>query len=200
MPKFKFDQAYYDKFYGNQRTRVASRDSIRQLGDFVASYLRHFDIPIHRVLDIGCGLGYWKRVLQRHFPKSSYVGVEYSQYLCDLYGWTQGSVVDFKASEPFDLVICQGVLQYLSKEEARRAIRNLASLCRGALYLEVLTVKDWEENCDQSVTDGDTYLREGSWYRDKLRPHFLAAGGGLFIARAAPVVMYELEGPEEIAT
>lgn len=193
MPKFQFDQAYYDKYYGNNRTRVATRDSIRVLGEFVCSYLRHLSLPVQRVLDMGCGLGFWKRVIQRQFPQAHYEGVEFSDYLCKLHGWKQGSVVDYKSDEPFDLVICQGVLQYLAKEDARKAIRNLGRLCRGALYLEVLTVKDWQENCDQTVTDGSTFLREGSWYREHLRPHFQACGGGVFVNRAAPVVFYEME-------
>jgi len=73
------------------------------------------------------------------------------------------------------------------------AIENLARHCRGALFLEVLTKRDWEENCDRRVTDGDVHLRTGNWYRRRLAPHFLAAGGGLWIGRGAGVTLFELE-------
>ena len=49
---------------------------------------------------------------------------------------------------------------------ARRALNNLARLCRGMLYFTALTRKDWDENCDQSRTDSQVYLRTASWYRD----------------------------------
>ena len=38
--------------------------------------------------------------------------------------------------------------------DARKAIRNLARLTRGALFLEVLTREDWERNTEQGATDG----------------------------------------------
>src|SRR5690606_8441355 len=123
------------------------------------------------------GFGYWQPVIARHFPNASYTGVEFSEYLCRTYGWTRGSVVDFAADRPFDLVICQGVLQYLDDEQADLAIKNLGRLTRQFLYLEVLTIQDWTRNCDQSVTDGETFKREGNWYRERLAPLFQNLGG-----------------------
>ena len=59
--------------------------------------------------------------------------MEYSAYLCERYGWERGSVVDYAASEPFDLVICQAVLSYLNPADLKLALHNLGRLCRGAL-------------------------------------------------------------------
>ena len=41
-------------------------------------------------------------------------------------------------------MICQSVFQYVPAAEVRRGLRNLAGLCRGAAYLEVVTREDWE--------------------------------------------------------
>jgi SAM-dependent methyltransferase len=190
---FSFDRAYYDRYYGNEKTRVAGQKDIDRLAAFVCAYLRQIELPVRRVLDAGCGLGFWGNAIRREFASASYEGVEVSEYLCRKLGWSQGSVVDYDTATPFDLVICQGVLQYLTHAKADRAITNLARLCRGALYLEALTREDWDQHCDQSRTDGDVYLRKGDWYRERLDEYFVNCGGGLFVRRTAPVVLYDLE-------
>ena len=52
---------------------------------------------------------------------------------------------------------------------------------------------DWDENCDQASTNGDVFLRSADWYRRRLRRHFVPVGGGLFVKRDAPIVLWELE-------
>jgi SAM-dependent methyltransferase len=191
--RFAFDRAYYQRHYRNRRTRVGDLDDLMRLGNFVAAYLRYLEQPVATALDFGCGLGHWQHVVRRHFPRARYTGVELSRYLCETYGWQRGSVVDWAAEEPADLVICHGVLQYLDAAHARLAIRNLARNCRGALFLEAVTREDWAHNCDRERTDGDVYLRPAVWYRRELRPHFRPAGGGVFLRPTSPAVLYELE-------
>jgi SAM-dependent methyltransferase len=188
-----FDAAYYERFYQDPTTCVLSTESVDRLVDFVCAYLRHLEIEVETVLDLGCGLGLWRAALERHLPDVHYTGVEYSEYLCCQYGWEQGSVVDYRPAEPADLVVCQGVLQYLPARQARAAVRNLARVTAGALYLEVLTRRDWEENCSQDRTDGHVYLRQADWYRRALGKYFIPIGGGLFVPREDPPVLYELE-------
>lgn len=193
LPRASFDAAYYKRYYKDRRTRVADAESCALLAGFVFSYLDYLRLPIDSVLDIGCGTGLWKREVQRRYPEAKYVGVEASEYACQTYGWEQGSVVDYKPAEDFDLVICQGVLQYLDDAEAEAALLNLPRLAPVALYLEALTREDWERNCNREITDGSVHLRGIEWYRERLRLHFVACGGGLFVARGAGAVFYELE-------
>lgn len=193
---FSFDEAYYQRFYKDRRTRVADRKSCELLAGFIFSYLDYLEISIERVLDLGCGTGLWRREVRQRYPDALYVGVEKSEYACRKYGWEPGSVVDYQAREDFDLVICQGVLQYLKEEEAEAALENLPRLARRALYLEVLTAEDWERNCNRERTDGQVHLRRAAWYRKRLRRHFRNCGGGLFLAKGSPAVLYELEALE----
>jgi len=191
--KFSFDEAYYRKYYQNPRTRVADGTSCAALADFIFAYLRYLEIPIRRVLDIGCGTGLWRREVRRHIPEAAYVGVEKSAYACRKYGWEQGCLTTFRSVEPFDLVICSDVLQYLDETEAEAALRNLAGLAQAAVYLKILTLEDWQHNCDRAITDGHVHLRRASWYRKRLRTNFRECGGGLFLKKGASAVLYELE-------
>lgn len=189
----RFDKRYYKRFYGGARERAAYRREEQRLGDFVCAYLKYFGQPVRRVVDIGCGLGQWREIVAKHFPRASYTGVERSDYLCDELGWTRGSAVDFTARTPFDLVICKDTLQYLSPQDFRQAVANLAKLCRGALYASVLTTEDWSAVCDRRRTDDRVYLRTGSWHRRLFERHFVNVGGGVFLSERSPAMPWELE-------
>ena len=188
-----FDKPYYDHFYGRSLHLASDRRSDDLLGDFVCAYLKYLEQPVRSVVDIGCGFGGWKPVIAKHFPKARYTGVEISEYLCEKYRWKHGSVVNFRSPKPFDLVICKDTLQYLPPKDAEAAINNLARLCRGALYLSLLTKEDWEDNCDQARTDADVYKRSGDWYRKILRRRFTNVGGGLFLSSRSPAIPWALE-------
>ena len=191
---FSFDRAYYNRFYEDPKTRVASDADAARLAHLLGAYLGYLQQPVRNVLDLGAGLGQMRAPLRREFPDASYLGVERSQYACERYDLQPGSVVDFKARGRFDLVICKGVLQYLDRGEAERAIENMAALCRGCLYLEALTREDWEDACDRNRTDGKVYLRPASFYKKRLRKHWKSAGAGVFVHERSPVVLYSLEG------
>jgi SAM-dependent methyltransferase len=188
-----FDASYYKRYYENPKTRVSSKSDTQKLAGFVTSYLSYLHVPVRSVLDLGCGLGRWRDALKPALPRASYLGVEHSEYLCERYGFTQGSAADFKSKKQFDLVICQGVLQYLDAKQAARAIENFSTLCRGALYLEALTREDWSQHCDTRKSDGQVHLRPASFYKKRLRRDFIACGGGLYLRRDAGHVLFALE-------
>jgi SAM-dependent methyltransferase len=195
----RFDAAYYERFYGERSTRVSDSAAVARLSGFVAGYLRYLQLPVRSVLDIGCGVGHWRAAVATTWPRAAYHGVEASEHLCQRYGWRAGSIVDFDphaawGQRHFDLVVCQGVLQYLDDKAAAQALANLAQWTRGALYLEALTRADWQHNCDRTRTDGNVHLRSGTFYRRHLRRSFLTVGGGLFVARTTGVTLFELEG------
>lgn len=189
----RFDAAYYRRYYEQHSTRVADDKSVERLAAFVVSYLRYLKLPVRSVLDLGCGMGHWRTALGKLLPRARYRGVEWSEYQCERMGFERGSVVDYAPQRTFDLVVCQGVLQYLDDRDAARAMQNLARLTHGALYLEALTRRDWKQNVDTAVTDGDVHLRTGAWYMQRLRRTFVPLGGGLFVRRDAGVSLFELE-------
>lgn len=193
MARRSFDEAYYRRFYESASTRVASERDFRRLGRFVTSYVTHMNQPVRNVLDLGCGIGAWQRIVKRRFPKATYTGVEISKYLCRKHGWVHSSIDEYRDEQRYDLVICQGVLPYLDGRTAKKAIKNMARLCRGVLYLEAVTREDWDEKVDQTRTDDQIHLRRAAWYRAALERHFECAGGGLYLSEDSPAVLYELE-------
>jgi SAM-dependent methyltransferase len=188
-----FDRDYYRRYYFNARTAVISRAEMRARARLIAAYALHIGLPVRRILDAGCGTGAMRRTLLRGLPRSIYVGVETSEYLCKRYGWEHGLIESYATTVPFDLVVCYDVVQYLDEKRARAALANLARLCRGVLYFTVLTREDWLHNCDRKRTDPNVYLRTGEWYRARLRRGFREMGAGFWLRRSAPLTIWELE-------
>ena len=188
----RFDAAYYNRFYVNPRTRAASVMDARRQAGFICATLKYLEVPVRRVLDLGCGLGRTLRAIQREFPSATCVGVEHSKYLCQRYGWQQASAANYASRTPFDLVICNDVLPSLDDEECSLALTNLATLTRGALFLGAITSEDWGR-ADKGRTDKNVYLRPATWYRRRLAKHFERLGGGIYLKKPRQVVLWELD-------
>jgi SAM-dependent methyltransferase len=189
----KFDAGFFQRYYRDAETRVASREDTLRLGRFICAYASYLGFRVSRALDAGCGLGHMQKAVREHFPRARYVGLDASEYLCRRHGWIQDSIADYAPRAPFDLVICHDVLQYLSDREAARALANLARLCRGAMYFSVLTVEDWRRNADRARTDSGVWLRPAEWYRSRLLRSFRPLGGGLLARRGYTPLLWELE-------
>jgi SAM-dependent methyltransferase len=194
-PSNNFGAAYFRKFYLDPATRVVTNEEMRSRAAIIASILGHVQIPVRCILDAGCGIGLLRKPLADLYPRARYSGLDTSPYLCQRFGWTQGSVSDFAPPKPFDLVICYDVLQYLPDAQAARAIFNLAKLTRAALYVSALTLEDWRENCDRSRTDHDVYLRPGAWYRRRLKKSFRYLGFGVWLRKEVAATLWDMEKP-----
>ncbi len=189
----RFDEAYYRRYYQDPSTRAATPAVARRQAQFIGAYLKHLEVPVRRVLDLGCGLGRTLRALQRVFPAARCHGVEFSPWLCEKHGWTRGSAVDYDARNGFDLVVCNDVLPSLDDADCASAISNIARLSRQAVFLGILTREDWEEHCDRDRTDPHVHLRPAAWYRRRLARHFIAVGGGLYIRKPPSVTLWSLD-------
>jgi SAM-dependent methyltransferase len=192
----QFDAAFYRRFYLDRRTRVVSKAEMARRADLVAAFVRHGELKVRSILDVGCGLGLMRDQLLRHFPKARYTGLEVSEYLCTEFGWIQDSIATYEAARPFDLVICYDVFQYLPPRPAVAGLRNLARLCAGVLHFGALTLEDWELYCDKRRTDRDVHIRPADWYRRRLARSFINAGSGMFVRRGAPIHLWELDQVE----
>lgn len=188
-----FNARFYERYYLSPRTRVTTRAEMERRAAAVAAILKHLQVPVRRILDAGCGLGWMRDALLEAYPRASYLGLEVSEHLCERYGWVRASLADFRARGRFDLIVCYDVMQYLSDREAARALANLGRLCRGALYFHAPTLEDWARNADRSCSDGEIRLRAAAWYRARLARHFRHAGCGVYVRRGVHLGQWELE-------
>jgi len=188
----RFDAAYYRRHYRGRR-RVHSAREIAHLAAGVAGLAAWLGVEIESVLDVGAGPGLWRDWFRRRRPAVRYRSTDVSPYACEAYGHERRDISRWRSRERYDLVVCQGVLQYLDDAAAARAIENLGAMCRGLLYLEAITAHDLAETVDAEATDTAVHGRSGAWYRRRLERHFAQVGAGLWAAKRAGLVFYELE-------
>ena len=191
MADERFGADYYRRFY--ERNPVHTAGSIGHLAAGVWHLAGWWGIRIRSVLDIGAGPGLWRDWFAANHPGLRYVSTDVSEYACTKYGHQRRDISAWRPRSPFDLVVCQGVLQYLTNEQADAAIGNLAVSTRHLMYLEVPTRHDHDHVIDAGATDLDCHWRTGEWYRKRLTPHFVQVGAGLWAHRDGGVPFYELE-------
>jgi len=188
-----FGPLYYRRFYGAKRTRIHGEEEVARLGAALVAVINWYGGPLRSVLEIGAGVGLLRDWFRVEHPEVAYVSTEYSEHAAAEYGHERRDIATWRGRRRFDLVVCQGVLPYLSDRDASRAIATLAAMSRGFLYLEAITRKDGRLASDTSRTDPAMRLRTAAFYRTRLARHYQALGGGLFYAKAGPRVFWELE-------
>ncbi|HVZ49172.1 MAG TPA: class I SAM-dependent methyltransferase [Gemmatimonadaceae bacterium] len=163
-----YDQAYFDRWYRDPRRRIATPADITRKARLVVGVAESLlQRPVRSALDIGCGEGAWRRVLQGIRPGLRYVGVDSSAYVVSRFGasrgiryGTFGTLATADLAGPFDLVICCDMLQYVEAAELSRGLASVAGLLGGVAYLEAYTTSD------EVVGDRrGWHHRAPAWYR-----------------------------------
>ena len=192
-PRAAFDESYFHRFYrGTEKSRAHSKAQVATLAQGLDGFCAWLHVPVRAVLDVGAGPGFLRDWYREHRPEAKYRSVDTSDYACRHYGHEQADISRFRDGH-YDLIICQGVLQYLDDAACGRAIQNLAAMSRGLVYLEIVTARDLAEVCDPSGTDGSIHVRSGAYYRKHLAKAFVQVGAGLWAAKDAGLAFYELE-------
>src|ERR1700735_5471910 len=73
-PTNNFSAAYFRKFYLNATTRVVTAAEMRGRAALIASALKQCQIPVRRILDAGCGIGFVRKTLQGVFAAGQLCG------------------------------------------------------------------------------------------------------------------------------
>ena len=146
----KYDRRYYERWYHDAPTRIATRESLdRKVRLAVSAAELLLQRRIRRVLDVGCGEAAWRAPLRRLRPGLAYRGVESSDYVIRRFGkrrnivrGTLGDLRSLPLGSPYDLVVCADVIQYVDDAELRRGLRELRRLTRGVAYIEAFAAED----------------------------------------------------------
>src|SRR4051812_29476109 len=86
-PRKAYDRAYYDRWYRNPRTKIATAAGLRRKVHLAVSAAEFMLArPIESVLDVGCGEGSWRAPLLRLRPGIEYQGIEASDYVVSRFG------------------------------------------------------------------------------------------------------------------
>ena len=193
MGRSRFGPDYYARYYGSPRTRVVDGPAVEVLAAAVTAFMAWWGAPLRNVLDVGAGVGHWGRYFRHRLPEVKYRSTEVSAHACKKYGHEQRDISRWRGKEKFDLIVCQGVLPYLKKDECESAIDNVGAMSRGFLYMEAITRSDLDDVCDVSLTDVDVHLRSARFYEKRLGLHFVKVGCGLYYSRRGPLRFYDLE-------
>lgn len=189
----RFDEAYYQRFYEDPETRIYSAEEHAHLAAFVFHFAQWSQVDLLEVLDVGAGIGLWEDWIRENAPECSYTGTEVSPAMCKRRGYSQRDIARWRDRKRYDLIICQGVLQYLPDPDVAPAVANIAAMSRGLVYFEVLTRGDLRERADKEKTDSDVFVRNGSYYRGIFAKHFIPVGCGLHWARSEESTFWELD-------
>jgi hypothetical protein len=192
----RFDREYYQRLYGSPETRVYGPDEIDRLCRGLSGFIEFVGAPLDRVLDAGAGTGLVRDWFRAHRPQAKLRSCDVSPFACETYGHEERDLARWREPEArFDLIVCYGVLAYLSDEDCAAAIENLGQMCAGFLYVNIVTDEDLDfGTVDVAASDLDNMqLRPTQFYLDHLKRHFVRAGLGLFYQRRAPLRLRSLE-------
>lgn len=167
-----YDRAYFDKWYRTPATQVRTRAELTRLVTFVVATAEYvLGRPVRSVLDVGAGEGNWLPVLRVLRPRIAYQGVDPSAYAVRRFGGRRNIVLGDVAAldtlplaDGYDLVIANGMLNYLEPAVLRAGLRQLVERADGMLYLEIFTAAD-----DISGDTSFAASHDAAWYRRELR-------------------------------
>jgi SAM-dependent methyltransferase len=148
------------------------------------------------VLDVGCGEGNWRAALKKLRPGISYEGIDPSEYAVAKFGKSRNirlggidDVNDVAQRDAYDLIVCCGMLNYLSDAQLRSGIPQISSRAAGVVYLELFTSEDSFEG-DTSWPPPHT----AKWYRKTLeRAGLVAIGMQCYVHRNRTELVASLE-------
>jgi len=184
----RYDAAYFDKWYRHPTHRVKTAAELARQVSFVLHTAEWvLGRRVRTVLDVGCGEGNWYPVLRALRPRVAYAGVDPSAHAVSKFGTRrnlqQGSIEDLGALDlraQYDLVVCCGMLNYLSAAQLTSGIGEVAQRTGGMAYLELFTNGDHFE--------GDTNWpppKSATWYRGLMqRARLVPVGMQCYVAEA----------------
>ena len=194
----QYDRAYFERWYRNRQTRVNTPAEVRRKAAFTVAIAEYvLRRPLRTVLDIGCGEGAWRGHLRALRPRVAYTGLDSSEYVAKRFGRSrnirQATFGDLPSLglPAHDLIVCSDVLHYVPESEIHPGVAELARICDGIAFIEVLTAED------DIIGDLHGLIRRPArWYRSLLRnAGLIPVGPYCWAGRGVRDGLAELERP-----
>src|SRR5258707_15078918 len=97
----RFGREYYQRYYFDPRTAVATRREMQARARLIAALTGHVGLPVRRILEAGCGTGMVRPALRVLLPRAPYVALGGSGDPGRPYGWPRGRIEGDPAAAPF---------------------------------------------------------------------------------------------------
>ncbi|MFN0180509.1 MAG: class I SAM-dependent methyltransferase [Gemmatimonadales bacterium] len=146
----QYDAAYYEYWSRSPRTRVVSDATLaREVALVLGVAEMVLERPVVSVLDVGCGEARWMPVLARARPGIRYQGLDSSRWAVTTWGEQRnirygrfGKLGKAGVQGLFDIVLCAGILPYLTDQTLAEGLKELEALCGGVAFLELYVKAD----------------------------------------------------------
>jgi SAM-dependent methyltransferase len=136
------------------------------------NFLKTLNLETFKILDVGCGCGFFKKLTEKYYPKGEYFGLDYSKYAIDLCKkqWNSENFIcenytdlNKSHSEKYDVILASSLTNVMSNGD--ETLDKLLSI--GAKYYILLKILTTEKPSHYTIYKAydliDTYRYEHNY-------------------------------------
>lgn len=188
-----FNKTYFDKLYARDETIDGDYNSKDHAG-YLDSLFKLMGIHVKSIYDFGFGKGSLLKDVSKKLESVRSGGCDVSEYAYNrliLKPWAKGFNLSISEihklkipKKPYDLGLCNSVLQYVPDKHLKASISTLAKSCK-YVYLHVPTYEDYVIlKKDLNFTDSYAIARKSKVYEKLLSEKFHFVSWGLLESKA----------------
>lgn len=192
MRDTSFSKNYFDELYP-KGSPIDGDFNAKDHAKYLYSLFSVIEIPINSVFDFGFGKGSLLKAIYKTWRMPRVAGCDISQYAYDrLEKYASKNHWHLSVSEihnlptrkrPYDLAICNSVLQYIETKHIDACLRKMAQNSK-YLYFHVPTEEDYILlKKTLKFTDPYAIQRSNRFYRRAIAPYFTPVAWGLLESR-----------------
>jgi hypothetical protein len=194
-----FEEDYWSSIYGNG-SFVDGNFNAKEHAKYLYSLFDLMNISVESLIDFGFGKGFlFREFTQKFKPTQNLVGIEpsnlmfqeilkqnwYTDFPVSLFHSTIEEVTLPKGLLPFDLGICNSVVQYIGTD--LMIVFDKLSDYTKYLYFSVPTKSDYiRMKADLNFTDPYAYSRSKAMYQKYISPFFTVVSHNLLQSKKHP--------------
>ncbi|TGK03892.1 class I SAM-dependent methyltransferase [Leptospira semungkisensis] len=192
-----FEISYWDEIYGSGKDVDASFNA-KEHAKYIKSLFDLMQLEPRSIADFGFGKGLLLKEFVKIFQPNRIFAVDPSEEMVDAIAkqkWIRGYNLSFLHSTiqdlelkhfnfpPFDLGVCNSVVQYIEEKQLPKVFEKLHKLVN-YLYFTVPTKNDYDRMKKEIYfTDPYAYQRSKKYYEKLIKPYFRRVAFNLLESR-----------------